>query len=182
MDNTCENWVCKPEDCVPGAKKEIYCRTIIKPEAPGAFSPKGADIIAEQLRSYFLWEQLKSGDEKLKWWRYMTKFDHDVCVYMTDMGDCSYTVMKNVEISEKVIQNVRANVEQTYKNLTEGSENVLRTSYQESKDASIFFYPEATINGRNFYGLFKAPEVFETICNSLLDPPQECIKFIKQNH
>ncbi len=46
----------------------------------------------------------------------------------------------------------------------------------------IYFYPEATINNRNFYGLFKAPEVFEAICNSLIDPPSECIKFIKQNH
>ena len=46
----------------------------------------------------------------------------------------------------------------------------------------IYFYPEASINDRNFYGLFKAPEVFEAICNSLIDPPSECIKFIKQNH
>lgn len=37
---------------------------------------------------------------------------------------------------------------------------MLNTSYQESRNHSIFFYPEATINGRNFYGLFKAPEVF----------------------
>ena len=46
----------------------------------------------------------------------------------------------------------------------------------------IFFYPEVTINGRNFYGLFKAPEVFEAICDSLIEPPSECVSFIKENH
>ncbi len=60
--------------------------------------------------------------------------------------------------------------------------NVLRTSFEESREMGIYFYPEATINSRNFYGLFKAPEVFEAICNSLLNPPTQCIQFIKQNH
>lgn len=60
--------------------------------------------------------------------------------------------------------------------------NILRTSYEEGKEMGIYFYPEATINSRNFYGLFKAPEVFEAICNSLLDPPTQCIQFIKHNH
>ena len=31
-----------------------------------------------------------------------------------------------------------------------------------------------TINGRNFYGLFKSAEVFEAICDSLIEPPSRC--------
>jgi len=45
----------------------------------------------------------------------------------------------------------------------------------------IYFYPEATINNRNFYGLFKAPEVFDAICDSLINPPTECIAISKNN-
>jgi hypothetical protein len=45
----------------------------------------------------------------------------------------------------------------------------------------IYFYPEATINNRNFYGLFKAPEVFDAICDSLIDPPSGCSALSKNN-
>jgi hypothetical protein len=31
---------------------------------------------------------------------------------------------------------------------------------EEADVKNILFYPEAVINGKNFYGLFKAPEVF----------------------
>lgn len=47
----------------------------------------------------------------------------------------------------------------------------------EAAEFGIFFYPEATINNRNFYGLFNAPEVFEMICHSLLSQPKQCYSF-----
>lgn len=112
----------------------------------------------------------------------MTKFDHEVCLLVQDVTDCAYTTMRAVEVTEKAISNVKNNVQATFKNFTEGDPNILNTSFYDSREASIFFYPDATINNRTFYGLFKAPEVFETICNSLISPPQSCTKFIKQIH
>ncbi len=44
---------------------------------------------------------------------------------------------------------------------------------------NILFYPEAVINGKNFYGLFKAEEVFEMMCSSLISQPKECIQFMR---
>lgn len=44
---------------------------------------------------------------------------------------------------------------------------------------NILFYPEAVVNGKNFYGLFKAEEVFEMICSSLISQPKECIQFMR---
>ena len=41
---------------------------------------KGVEIIYEQLREYFLWEELKANNQKLKWWEYMTRFDHKDCI------------------------------------------------------------------------------------------------------
>ena len=51
----------------------------------------------------------------------------------------------------------------------------------ESYNHDILFYPEATINKRNFYGLFKAPDIFEMICESLETPPKECNTFLKND-
>ncbi len=44
---------------------------------------------------------------------------------------------------------------------------------------NILFYPEAVVNGKNFYGLFKAEEVFEMICSSLISQPKECVQFMR---
>lgn len=52
---------------------------------------------------------------------------------------------------------------------------------EEAFRTDILFYPEATINGRNFYGLFRAPDIFEMICESLEDPPTECHTFEKSD-
>jgi predicted histidine transporter YuiF (NhaC family) len=38
------------------------------------------------------------------------------------------------------------------------------------------------INGKNFYGLFKAPEVFEMICSSLINQPKECFSYNKNKN
>lgn len=37
----------------------------------------------------------------------------------------------------------------------------------EAYEHDIMFYPEATINNRNYYGLFKAADIFNMLCSSL---------------
>lgn len=54
---------------------------------------------------------------------------------------------------------VNAKVEQTYQNLTSNN-NTLEMFADEAYRGDILFYPEATINKRNFYGLFRAPDIF----------------------
>lgn len=114
----------------------------------------------------------------------MAKFDHNDCITDNDVEDCSFTTMRELELEETLIAAVKSDAEGTITKITEGKDksNILKEAYEESREAGIYFYPEVTINGRNFYGLFKAPEVFEAICDSLLDPPDKCISFIKENH
>jgi hypothetical protein len=49
---------------------------------------------------------------------------------------------------------------------------VLDKFYNEAYTADILFYPEASINGRNYYGLFRAPDIFQMVCQSLERPPK----------
>jgi hypothetical protein len=118
----------------------------------------------------------------MEWWKYMTKFDHEDCIGVADIKDCSYTAMKNLGISESDTKKIESLVQETIQNTTEGKTSILKETAMESSELGIYFYPEATINNRNFYGLFKASEVFEMICDSLINPPKECITFIKNNN
>lgn len=99
----------------------------------------------------------------------MDLFDTDDCIEKPDIKSCSEKVMKTIKFSNKVVTKL---VKETYSNMTEGKPHALEKFVEEAETSDIFFYPEATINGRNFYGLFRAPDIFEMICQSLENPPQ----------
>lgn len=46
----------------------------------------------------------------------------------------------------------------------DGKPNTLESFYDASYKSDILFYPEASINGRNYYGLFKATDIFRMVC------------------
>mgnify|MGYP003689930497 CR=1 FL=1 len=48
---------------------------------------------------------------------------------------------------------------------------ILQYSVTTVKDHGILLFPEAIVNNITYYGIFKAPEIFEMICQSLSDPP-----------
>ena len=52
---------------------------------------------------------------------------------------------------------------------------------EEAYKHDILFYPEVSINSRNFYGLFRAPDIFEMVCQSLQSPPRQCHSFLKSD-
>lgn len=56
----------------------------------------------------------------------MTKFDHQICIQKADVADCSYTVMKDIAINSKVIQQVEKSVQETVKNVTESKNSILK--------------------------------------------------------
>lgn len=90
----------------------------------------------------------------------MTKFDHEDCINKPDPKDCSYTVMSSVGIDSAKTKRVETLVQETIQNVTDEKPNILKSTALEANELGIYFYPEATINNRNFYGLFKASEVF----------------------
>ena len=91
-----------------GVIREKYCRNVIKPDKPDVPYAKGADIIREQLRAYFLWETILSEKkDKELWWRYMAKFDHNICLDKKDVEDCSLSTMKELGLSSSIIDKVK---------------------------------------------------------------------------
>lgn len=38
--------------------------------------------------------------EKELWWKYMHKFDNNICIEEKDVADCSYNTMKDINIPE----------------------------------------------------------------------------------
>jgi hypothetical protein len=155
VDTHCTKEIfCKKTDCV-GILTEKYCRTVEKKDDDDQNSLNGVKIIEEQLREYFLWELLPL-EKKLSWWEYMTKFDHEDCIDVPDPKDCSYTVMGNIGIDKGITDKIESSIQETIKNVTDAKPSILKSSSTEANELGIYFYPEATINNRNFYGLFKA--------------------------
>ena len=115
-----------------GIIKEKYCRSV---ENSNLLDPEkglnGQAVILEQLREHFLWEQLSHAD-KMNWWKYMTKFDHEDCVEVEDISDCSYTVMRDVGIDEGKINKIEALVKETIQNVTDEKPNILKENSFEA--------------------------------------------------
>jgi len=59
-----------------------------------------------------------------------------------------------------VIEAIKKNITETMNQLsskTFNEQNIFYLIANEADEKNIIFYPEAVINGKNFYGLFKAP-------------------------
>jgi len=69
-------------------------------------------------------------------------------------------MMKNVGVGNSEIESIKTSIIETAANIKDEKENILQISLKDSRELGVYFYPEATINDRNFYGLFKAPQVF----------------------
>jgi hypothetical protein len=103
--------------------------------------PTGREIVEEQLREYYLWEQLKAGGDRSKWWKYMIRFDGDDCVGVDDTKDCSLTAMNEVGIDSSIIKNINALIDKTIANITDSKPNILKEVLYESGEMGIYFYP-----------------------------------------
>ncbi len=55
---------------------------------------------------------------------------------------------------------IEAKVVEAYTQINQDKPNILEKFIDDSYRSDILFYPEASINGRNFYGLFRAPDIF----------------------
>jgi len=63
-------------------------------------------------------------------------------------------------VSNDVIEAIKKNITETMNQLsskTFNEQNIFYLIANEADEKNIIFYPEAVINGKNFYGLFKAP-------------------------
>lgn len=107
----------------------------------------------------------------------MDQFDENLCINQLDIKECSEKIIKGITKLEPINNKVT----ETFKNVLSRKENVVESFVEEAERNDILFYPEVSINGRNFYGLFRAADIFEMICGSLESPPKECHSFLKKD-
>jgi hypothetical protein len=86
----------------------------------------------------------------------MVEVDQNLCLEKLDFNGCSNPIL----IKYAKPYEIEAKIAETEKNATEGKENVLQRFVDEAYRSDILFYPEASINSRNFYGGFRAPDIF----------------------
>lgn len=79
-------------------------------------------------------------------------------------------------------ETIDASVVEAVNNLKAEKDSPISKFVEDSQKSDILFYPEVSINNRNFYGLFRAPDIFQMICSSLESPPKECHSFQKSDH
>lgn len=90
----------------------------------------------------------------------MEKFDTNLCLDVKDVETCSYDTMKQAGVSDDMIEAIKKNISETMNQLSSNKfddKNIFYLIANEADEKNIIFYPEAVINGKNFYGLFKAP-------------------------
>lgn len=46
-------------------------------------------------------------------------------------------------------------------------------------NSGLLFYPGVLINNQSYLGNFKSVDVFEEVCNSMLQPPYECRDYVE---
>lgn len=62
----------------------------------------------------------------------MAKFDHEDCIDVVDVKDCSYTQMGNVGVDKSTTERVEKLVQETLKNITLSRENILKLNAIEA--------------------------------------------------
>ena len=76
-------------DCVKdGVQYCLFSNSLI-----GEVRRNGKDLIEETVRSYYLFEEMKNSNSIDKWFKYMLKFDDDLCMQKMDMKLCSEEII-----------------------------------------------------------------------------------------
>lgn len=101
----------------------------------------------------------------------MIEFDNLLCLEKIDVESCSREALLKV-FAGLNFNDIKKSVEDTKNKAKNQTDNVMKNFSTSAYDHDIMFYPEATINGRNYYGLFKAADIFNMICQSLISPPK----------
>ena len=115
------------------------------------------------------------------YFKYMEYF-YENCYSETDFSeDCSYSAAKNAGVDEDELEdcyknsfydkNKKRDYELTSKN------KILENNQDLMSELYINKLPTITINGRVYYGNWKAEYVFDALCASLIKKPKECYEY-----
>lgn len=152
------------EMCVSGGK---YCFP-----NPTDGKTTGKELVLEDLKQICIYK-----DNTENWWRYMEKFDLD-CIDYSDMKTCSTKIMGDLSIDKEKIDKCiddsfeKAAGETTNMELNDNS--ILKKERISLNEYNILQWPEVIINGNMFRGNLEADLIFNAICASLKDAPEEC--------
>lgn len=154
----------------------LYC---IKPGKVGVTD--GTKVLMESLRQKCIYTFTYKNQNKKKrqlFWKYMEQF-YEQCIYERKLDEnCAEKVLKKVGLPEKDIKKCiedsfygdkfQPNYELYIKN------NVFDKDYDLRKKNFITKSPSITINDRVYLGSWRAENVFESLCASLIKKPETC--------
>ena len=154
----------------------LYC------SRPGKSGVKnGANVIRESIRQKciynYAYDKKDKKTQKILFWNYIENFYKD-CVNLGKIDiSCSESVLKKVGIPSN-------NIKKCYENSFIGDKienyelylpnTILNNEYDLRRKNFISKSPSITINDRVYLGGWKANNVFESLCYSLIKKPEAC--------
>lgn len=107
-----------------------------------------------------------------KWFTYMDIYDKD-CSITKGFAECSENTMKELGLPvEEINKQVKDEIQKS-KTVAEGT--ILMEWVESASRGNILFYPDVSINNINYQGELLAPDIFEMVCNSLVNMPSACL-------
>ena len=154
----------------------LYC------SRPGKFGVKdGKEIIKESLRQKCIYNfafEKKDVDTKMLFWDYIENF-YKNCVKKNKINNsCSEQVMKDLKIPDNYIQKcyedsfIGEKKEKDYENFSKNA--ILDNEYELRRKNFVSKSPSITINDRVYLGYWRADNIFENLCSSLIKKPKAC--------
>ncbi len=174
-DNLSANSV--KENCLGKGK---YCA------APGKFgTTDGRIIVYEAIKQKCIYNYAYGeGKNQMLYWNYVYSF-YTNCLNTTKpefTRECSATTMKSTGLPEDVINKcvhdsfiAKDDNERKRENFDLSAENKLLNADNEDRITYLLSYiPSITINGRTFWGSWRADNLFEALCAGFKKKPEVC--------
>jgi hypothetical protein len=168
----------KPKDHCLGNGK--YCAT------PGKFGvTDGREVVYESIKQkcIYNWAYGAAG-QNLIYWLYVREF-YSMCLNITEpqfTRECSATASKTLGVPSDVINqcihdSFIASSEQERKRINfdiVAQNSLLNADNEDRQTYLLSFIPSITINGRTFWGNWRADNLFEALCAGFHKKPEVC--------
>lgn len=164
-------------DCLGGGK---YC---IRPGKVGI--KDGSIVVYESIKQKCIYNYaFEASDTKKRklFWDFMEKFYEKCICEETFSEECSNEVLKSIKIPLEEIDNcikesfIGTSTQKNSDGYTKVLQNsILNKEYDLRKQYAISKVPSLTINGRLYMGIWRSDYIFDNLCSSLIQKPDECL-------
>jgi len=160
-----------PDECTNNG---LYCSEM--PQGDSVAGLKGVDVVRENLRQLCVWQVVKDGHQRYRYWDYIVDFanncfgEDEVETY-EDLEVCSKQFMQENDLDVSKVMECVANSEND-----DGTNAILKNELAEAEQYLIFELPSIIINGVILRGSPTFGPVLTAICQAYKDgtEPEVC--------